>query len=153
MHAGGLGWHNTYGTGKGKDTITSGLEGAWTPTPIQWDNSFFETLFGFDWELTESPAGAKQWKPKDGAASDLVPDAHQANVRHAPMMATTDLALRMDPIYEPISRRFMENPDQLGDAFARAWYKLLHRDMGPAIALPGAVGSRSATVARPSPGR
>ena len=131
VEAGGLGWHNTYGTGKGKDTITSGLEGAWTPTPIQWDNSFFETLFGFEWELSESPAGAKQWKPKDGAGSDLVPDAHQPNVRHAPMMATTDLALRMDPTYEAISRRFMENPDQLGDAFARAWYKLLHRDMGP----------------------
>jgi catalase-peroxidase len=131
VHAGGLGWHNTYGTGKGKDTITSGLEGAWTPTPIQWDNSYFETLFGFEWELSESPAGAKQWKPKDGAGSDLVPDAHQADVRHAPMMATTDLALRMDPTYEAISRRFMENPDQLGDAFARAWYKLLHRDMGP----------------------
>ncbi len=131
VEAGGLGWHNTYGTGKGRDTITSGLEGAWTPTPIQWDNSFFETLFGFEWELSESPAGAKQWKPKDGAGSDLVPDAHQAGVRHAPMMATTDLALRMDPTYEAISRRFMENPDQLGDAFARAWYKLLHRDMGP----------------------
>jgi catalase-peroxidase len=131
VEAGGLGWHNTYGTGKGKDTITSGLEGAWTPTPIRWDNSFFETLFGFEWELSESPAGAKQWKPKDGAGSDLVPDAHQPNVRHAPMMATTDLALRVDPTYEAISRRFMESPDQLGDAFARAWYKLLHRDMGP----------------------
>ena len=131
VHASGLGWHNTYGTGKGKDTITSGLEGAWTPTPIQWDNSFFETLFGFEWELSESPAGAKQWKPKGGDAADLVPDAHDATVRHAPMMATTDLALRMDPIYEPISRRFMENPDQLADAFAKAWYKLLHRDMGP----------------------
>jgi len=131
VQAGGLGWHNTYGTGKGKDTITSGLEGAWTPTPIQWDNSFFETLFGFDWELSESPAGAKQWRPKGGQGTDLVPDAHIATVRHAPMMATTDLALRMDPIYEPISRRFMENPDQLADAFAKAWYKLLHRDMGP----------------------
>ena len=131
VHAGGLGWRNTYGSGKGGDTITSGLEGAWTPTPIQWDNSFFETLFGFEWELTESPAGAKQWKPKDGAGADLVPDAHDSTVRHAPMMATTDLALRMDPTYEAISRRFMENPDQLADAFAKAWYKLLHRDMGP----------------------
>jgi len=127
----GLGWKNTHGTGRGKDTITSGLEGAWTPSPITWDNSFFETLFGYEWELTESPAGAKQWKPKGGAAADAVPDAHDASVRHAPMMATTDLALRFDPIYEPISRRFLEHPDELADAFARAWYKLLHRDMGP----------------------
>jgi catalase-peroxidase len=127
----GLGWRSTFGSGKGKDTITSGLEGAWTPTPITWDNSFFETLFGYEWELTESPAGAKQWKPKGGAAADAVPDAHDPSVRHAPMMATTDLALRVDPIYEPISRRFMEHPDQLAEAFAKAWYKLLHRDMGP----------------------
>jgi len=127
----GLGWKNTFGRGKGRDTITSGLEGAWTPTPTRWDNSFFETLFGYEWELAESPAGAKQWKPKDGAASDAVPDAHDPSVRHAPMMATTDLALRVDPVYEPISRRFKENPDELADAFARAWYKLLHRDMGP----------------------
>jgi catalase-peroxidase len=127
----GLGWKNTFGGGKGKDAITSGLEGAWTPTPITWDNSFFETLFGYEWELTESPAGAKQWKPKDGAGADAVPDAHDPSVRHAPMMATTDLALRADPIYEQISRRFLENPDQLADAFAKAWYKLLHRDMGP----------------------
>jgi len=127
----GLGWKNTHGTGRGKDTITSGLEGAWTPSPITWDNSFFETLFGYEWELTESPAGAKQWKPKGGAAADAVPDAHDASVRHAPMMATTDLALRFDPIYEPISRRFLEHPEELADAFARAWYKLLHRDMGP----------------------
>ncbi len=127
----GLGWISAHGTGKGKDTITSGLEGAWTPTPITWDNSYFETLFGYEWELAESPAGAKQWRPKDGAAADAVPDAHDPAVRHAPMMATTDLALRVDPAYEKISRRFMENPDQLADAFARAWYKLLHRDMGP----------------------
>jgi catalase-peroxidase len=127
----GLGWKSSYGSGKGKDTITAGLEGAWTPTPITWDNSFFETLFGYEWELTESPAGAKQWKPKDGAGADAVPDAHDPSVRHAPMMATTDLALRYDPIYEPISRRFKENPDQLAEAFAKAWYKLLHRDMGP----------------------
>ncbi len=127
----GLGWISAHGTGKGKDTITSGLEGAWTPTPITWDNSYFETLFGYEWELAESPAGAKQWRPKDGAGADTVPDAHDPDVRHAPMMATTDLALRVDPTYEKISRRFMENPDQLADAFARAWYKLLHRDMGP----------------------
>ncbi len=127
----GLGWKSTHGSGKGKDTITSGLEGAWTPTPITWDNSFFETLFGHEWELAESPAGAKQWRPKGGASADAVPDAHDPSVRHAPMMATTDLALREDPAYEQISRRFMENPDQLADAFARAWYKLLHRDMGP----------------------
>ncbi len=127
----GIGWKNSSGSGKGKDAITSGLEGAWTPTPITWDNSYFETLFGYEWELTESPAGAKQWKPKDGAGADAVPDAHDPSVRHAPMMATTDLALRVDPVYEPICRRFMENPDELADAFAKAWYKLLHRDMGP----------------------
>ncbi|HEY0637059.1 MAG TPA: catalase/peroxidase HPI [Pseudonocardiaceae bacterium] len=127
----GLGWKNAHGSGKAGDTITSGLEGAWTPTPTTWDNSFFETLFGYEWELTKSPAGANQWKPKDGAGAGAVPDAHDPDKRHAPMMATTDLALRMDPIYEPISRRFLENPDQLADAFARAWYKLLHRDMGP----------------------
>src|SRR5256886_12733489 len=132
----GLGWKNTFGSGRGKDSITSGLEGAWTPTPITWDNSFFQTLFGYEWELAASPARAKQWKPKDGAAADAVPDAHEPSVRHAPMMATTDLALRVDPIYEPISRRFKENPDQLADAFARAWYKLLHPDMGPASRSP-----------------
>ncbi len=127
----GLGWISSFGSGKGADTITSGLEGAWTPTPITWDNSYLETLFGYEWELTKSPAGAKQWKPKDGAGADAVPDAHDASVRHAPMMLTTDLALRVDPVYEPISRRFLENPEQLADAFAKAWYKLLHRDMGP----------------------
>jgi catalase-peroxidase len=131
VHAQGLGWASSFGSGKAGDTITSGLEGAWTPTPITWDNSFFETLFGFEWELTESPAGAKQWKPKDGAGADLVPDAHDPARRHAPMMATTDLALRLDPIYEPICRRFMEHPDEFAEAFAKAWYKLLHRDMGP----------------------
>ncbi|PZG18129.1 catalase/peroxidase HPI [Micromonospora craterilacus] len=131
VEAGGLGWRNTFGSGMGRDTITSGLEGAWTPTPITWDNSFFETLFGYEWELSESPAGAKQWRPKDGAGADTVPDAHDPAVRHAPMMATTDLALRADPTYEQISRRFFENPDQLAEAFAKAWYKLLHRDMGP----------------------
>jgi catalase-peroxidase len=127
----GFGWMSSFGDGKGVHTISSGLEGAWTPTPITWDNSFFDTLFGYEWELTKSPAGANQWKPKDGAASDAVPDAHDPNKRHAPMMATTDLALRFDPIYEPISRRFHENPDEFADAFAKAWYKLTHRDMGP----------------------
>jgi catalase-peroxidase len=127
----GLGWRNAHGTGKGADTITSGLEGAWTPTPITWDSSYFETLFGFEWELTTSPAGAKQWRPKDGAGANAVPDAHRPGVQHAPMMATTDLALRMDPVYEPISRRFLANPEALEEAFAKAWYKLLHRDMGP----------------------
>ena len=127
----GLGWKNTFGTGKGDDTITSGLEGAWTPRPTKWDNSFFENLFGYEWELTTSPAGAHQWRPTDPAADDTVPDAHDPSKRHAPMMLTTDLALRFDPIYEPISRRFFENPDEFADAFARAWFKLTHRDMGP----------------------
>jgi catalase-peroxidase len=131
VHNMGIGWRSSFGTGKGKDTITSGLEGAWTPTPTQWDNSFFETLFAFEWELTHSPAGAQQWKPKDGAGADLVPDAHEPGVRHAPMMATTDLALLADPAYREISERFRDNPDQFADAFAKAWYKLLHRDMGP----------------------
>ncbi|MEY2406172.1 MAG: catalase-peroxidase [Acidimicrobiaceae bacterium] len=127
----GLGWKNEFGTGKGKDTITSGLEGAWTATPTQWDNSFFETLFAYEWELTTSPAGAKTWKPKDPAAAGLVPDAHDPSVRHFPMMATTDLALITDPSYKEISKRFHENPEQFATAFAKAWYKLLHRDMGP----------------------
>jgi catalase-peroxidase len=131
IHSMGLGWHNSYGSGKGRDTITSGLEGAWTPTPIQWDSSFFDTLFGYEWELAESPAGAKQWKPRGDAGAGTVPDAHDPSVRHAPMMATTDISLRVDPIYEKISRRFHQNPDEFADAFARAWYKLLHRDMGP----------------------
>ncbi|GAA1580820.1 catalase/peroxidase HPI [Actinomadura kijaniata] len=127
----GLGWTSTYGTGKGGDAITSGLEGIWTPTPIAWDNSFFETLFAYEWELTKSPAGAHQWKPKDGAGNGLVPDPHDPSKRHAPTMLTTDLSLRFDPIYEQISRRFLENPDEFADAFARAWFKLTHRDMGP----------------------
>ena len=127
----GTGWKNAHGTGVGGDTTTSGIEGAWTPTPTQWDNSYFDMLFGYEWELTHSPAGAQQWKPTDPAAADLVPDAHDANVRHAPMMTTADMAMRYDPIYEPISRRFHENPDQFADAFARAWFKLTHRDMGP----------------------
>lgn len=126
-----MGWNNSFGTGKGADTITSGLEGAWTTTPTQWSNNFFENLFGYEWELTKSPAGAHQWKPKDGAGADAMPDAHDPNKRHAPFMLTTDLSLRMDPEYEKISRRFYENPDEFADAFARAWYKLTHRDMGP----------------------
>ncbi len=127
----GLGWKSEYGSGKADDTITSGLEGAWTPTPTTWDNSYFETLFGFDWDLVKSPAGAWQWTPTDPAARELVPDAHDESKRHAPMMLTTDLALRMDPIYGPISRRFLEHPEELAEAFAKAWFKLLHRDMGP----------------------
>ena len=127
----GLGWKNRFGSGKGVHTITSGLEGAWTPNPIQWDNGYFETLFGYEWELTKSPAGAHQWKPKGDAGAGTVPDAHDPNKRHAPMMSTADMAMRMDPVYEKISRRFMANPQQLADAFARAWFKLTHRDMGP----------------------
>ncbi len=127
----GLGWKNTFGTGNGDDTITSGLEGAWTTTPTRWSNNYFENLFGFEWELTKSPAGAQQWTPKNGAGAGLVPDAHDPAKRHAPFMLTTDLALRVDPAYEKISRRFFENPDQFADAFARAWFKLTHRDMGP----------------------
>jgi catalase-peroxidase len=127
----GLGWKNSFGTGKGSDTITSGLEGAWTNHPTQWDNGFLDNLFKYDWELTKSPAGAWQWKPKNPEANGTVPDAHDPSKRHAPTMLTTDLALTMDPIYAPIAKRFHENPDQLADAFARAWYKLLHRDMGP----------------------
>jgi catalase-peroxidase len=127
----GLGWKNTFGSGSGINTISSGLEGAWTPNPAKWDNGYFDTLFGHEWELTKSPAGAHQWTPKNGAATGTVPDAHDPSKRHAPMMLTTDLALRMDPIYAPISKRFHEHPDQLADAFARAWYKLTHRDMGP----------------------
>jgi catalase-peroxidase len=128
----GLGWKSTFGTGKGDDTITSGLEVIWTPNPTQWDNGFFANLFGYEWELTTSPAGAHQWRPTDRAADDTVPDAHDPSKRHAPMMLTTDLSLKFDPAYEPISRRFYENPDELADAFARAWFKLTHRDMGPA---------------------
>jgi catalase-peroxidase len=127
----GLGWKSTFGTGKGADTITSGLEVTWTTTPTKWSNNYLENLFGFDWELTKSPAGAHQWKPKNGAGAGTIPDAFDPSKRRDPTMLTSDLALRFDPIYEPISRRFLANPDQLADAFARAWYKLLHRDMGP----------------------
>ncbi len=127
----GLGWKNSFGSGKGVDTLTSGLEGAWSNEPTKWDNGFFDNLFGYEYELTTSPAGAKQWTPTDPAARETVPDAHDPSKRHTPMMLTTDLALKLDPIYAPISKRFHENPDQFADAFARAWFKLLHRDMGP----------------------
>jgi catalase-peroxidase len=127
----GLGWKSSFASGVGVDTISSGIEGAWTPTPTKWDNSYFDTLFGHEWELTKSPAGAHQWIPKNGAAAQAVPDAHDPTRRHAPIMTTADLALRMDPIYEPISRRFHQNPKEFADAFARAWFKLTHRDMGP----------------------
>jgi catalase-peroxidase len=127
----GLGWKNTYGGGNGAHTITSGLEGAWTTDPVKWDNNYLESLFGYEWELVKSPAGANQWAPKDASAAGTVPDAHDPSKRHAPMMFTTDLALRMDPIYGPIAKRFLDNPQEFADAFAKAWYKLTHRDMGP----------------------
>ncbi|MET9693664.1 catalase/peroxidase HPI [Streptomyces sp. NPDC006514] len=127
----GIGWKNTYGTGSGADALTSGLEGAWTTEPTKWDNGYLDNLFRYEWELTTSPAGAQQWTPKDPAAQGTVPDAHDPSKRHAPMMLTTDLALRMDPVYAPIAKDFHENPDRLADAFGKAWYKLLHRDMGP----------------------
>ncbi len=127
----GLGWKTSYGTGKGADSVTSGIEGAWTTNPVKWDNNFLENLHGYEWEQVTSPAGAAQWTPKHGAGVDTVPDAHDPSKKHAPMMLTTDLSLRLDPVYAPIAKRFMENPDELADAFARAWYKLTHRDMGP----------------------
>jgi len=131
VEAQGLGWKNTFGSGKGVDTITSGLEGAWTNEPTKWDNGYLDNLFAYDWELTTSPAGAKQWTPKDPSAQGTVPDAHDPSKRHAPMMLTSDLAMKLDPIYAPIAKRFHENPDQLAEAFAKAWFKLTHRDMGP----------------------
>ncbi len=131
IEAQGLGWHNSEGNGNGVHTLTSGLEGAWTKEPTKWDNGFLENLYGYEWELTESPAGAKQWKPANGEAADAVPDAHDPSKRHAPMMLTSDLALKVDPIYAEITKRFHENPELLDEAFAKAWYKLLHRDMGP----------------------
>ncbi len=137
IHQMGLGWKNANGSGLGYDAVTSGIEGAWTPTPITWDNSFFETLFGYEWELTKSPAGAHQWKPVGSSGDGVVPDAHDPNKKHPPMMTTADMALRMDPEFEAISRRFKDNPDEFADAFARAWYKLLHRDMGPAARFLG----------------
>jgi len=127
----GFGWKNSFGSGKAGDAITSGLEGAWTTNPVKWDNNFFDNLFGYEWELVQSPAGASQWTPSDAEAQGTVPDAHDSSKQHAPMMFTTDLALKMDPIYAPISKRFHENPDEFADAFARAWYKMTHRDMGP----------------------
>ncbi len=127
----GFGWKNSFGSGKGRDAITSGIEVTWTATPTRWGNDFFENLFAYEWELTASPAGAHQWQPKDGASANTVPDPEDGSLSRPPTMLTTDLALRFDPVYEPISRRFHENPDQFADAFARAWYKLTHRDMGP----------------------
>jgi catalase-peroxidase len=135
----GLGWRNSFGSGSGGDTITSGLEGAWTTNPVKWDNNYFDNLFGYDWELTKSPAGASQWTPKDESAQGSVPDAHDSSKQHAPMMFTTDIALKMDPIYAPISKRFHENPEEFADAFAKAWYKLTHRDMGPVSRCLGAL--------------
>jgi catalase-peroxidase len=139
IEAQGLGWANTFGTGRGAHTITSGLEGAWKPNPTTWDNGYFETLFGYEWVLTKSPAGAHQWRPKDGAGADTVVDAHDPTKRHAPMMSTADLALRVDPAYEAISRRFLADPDAFARAFARAWFKLTHRDMGPRSRYLGAL--------------
>ncbi len=127
----GFGWISSYGSGKAEDAITSGIEGAWTTNPTKWDMGYFDNLFGYEWELTKSPAGANQWVPKDSVATDTVPDAHDSSKRHAPIMTTADMAMKMDPAYEPISRRFHENPDEFADAFARAWFKLIHRDMGP----------------------
>jgi catalase-peroxidase len=135
----GLGWRNSFGSGSGGDTISSGLEGAWTTDPVKWDNNYFENLFGYEWELTKSPAGASQWTPKDESAQGSVPDAHDSSKQHAPMMFTTDIALKMDPIYAPISKRFHENPEAFADAFAKAWYKLTHRDMGPVSRCLGAL--------------
>ena len=139
IEAQGFGWTNSFGSGNGAHTITNGIEGAWTPTPTQWDNSYFDTLFGHEWELTKSPAGAQQWRPTNPAAATLVPDAHDPGKRHAPMMTTADLALRMDPVYLPIAKQFHDNPDQLADAYARAWFKLTHRDMGPRTRYLGAL--------------
>ena len=129
----GMGWKSSFQTGIGSDAITSGIEGAWTANPVKWDNGYFDVLFGYEWECVKSPAGAFQWVPQDGAGSDLVPDAHDPSKRHAPIMTTADMAMRMDPIYEPISRRFHANPDEFADAFARAWFKMTHRDMGPRV--------------------
>ena len=144
----GCGWRNTFGSGKGADTITSGLEGAWTNEPTKWDNGFLDNLYKYDWQLTTSPAGAKQWAPSNSEAQGTVPDAHDPSKRHAPMMLTTDLALKTDPSYAAITKRFHENPDQFADAFAKAWYKLLHRDMGPRLALSRPVGSGAADSGR-----
>jgi catalase-peroxidase len=142
----GLGWKNSFGSGKGAHAITSGIEGAWTPNPTKWDNGYFETLFGYDWVLTKSPAGAYQWTPKQTSAADTVPDAHDATKRHAPMMTTADMAMRMDPAYEKISRRFMAQPAEFADAFAKAWYKLTHRDMGPVARYLGPLVPKTALI-------
>jgi catalase-peroxidase len=142
----GLGWKNTYGSGKAGDTITSGLEGAWTTEPAKWDNNYFDNLFGYEWELGQSPAGAAQWSPKETSAQNTVPDAHDPSKKHAPMMFTTDLALKEDPIYGPISKRFHENPEEFADAFAKAWYKLTHRDMGPISRCLGALVPKEAQL-------
>ena len=142
----GLGWKNSFGTGNGGDTITSGLEGAWTPNPVRWDNGYFETRFGYEWELTKSPAGAHQWKPKGDAGAGTVPDAHDPSKRHAPFMLTSDIALRVDPAYEKISRHFLANPDAFADAFARAWFKLTHRDMGPVARYLGPLVPREVLI-------
>ena len=143
----GLGWVNSHGSGVGVDAVTSGLEGAWTNDPVKWDNGYLDNLFGYEWEVTTSPAGAQQWTPTDAAAQGTVPDAHDASKRHAPIMLTTDLALKLDPIYAPIAKRFHEDLDLLADAFGKAWYKLLHRDMGPSRATSGR-GSRSRSCGR-----
>ncbi len=150
----GLGWKSSFGTGKGGDAITSGLEVIWTNTPTKWSNNFFRLLFSYEWELTKSPAGVHQWQPKGGAGAGLVPDAHDPSKRHPPTMLTTDLSLRFDPAYEKIARRFLEHPDQFRDAFARAWFKLTHRDMGPRTAIWGRKSLRKSssgkTPSRPS---
>src|SRR5664279_4103914 len=138
-----LGWKNTFGSGRGVHTISSGLEGAWTTTPTKWSSNYLDNLYGFEWELTKSPAGAHQWTPKNGAGAGTVPDAHDPAQRHAPFMLTTDLALKMDPNYAPISKRFHENPQQFADAFAKAWYKLTHRDM-TSLPLPRPARSQGA---------
>src|SRR4029450_9356565 len=133
----GFGWKNTFGSGKGGDTITSGLEGAWTSNPVKWDNGYFENLFGYEWQLVKGPGGANQWAPKEAKAQGTVPDAHDPKKKHAPMMFTTDLSLKMDPIYAPIANLSHKTPDELAKAFAKAWYKLTHRDMGPVPRLLG----------------
>src|SRR5216683_3865989 len=144
----GFGWKNSYGSGKGADAFTSGLEGAWTTNPIKWDNNFFENLFRYEWELVKSPAGKYQWTPKNGSAAGTVPDAHDPSKRHTPTMLTTDLSLRVDPLYAPISKRFLEKPQEFADAFAKAWYKLTHRDMGPRSRYLGSLVPRSPSCSK-----
>ena len=146
IEAQGFGWGNSHGSGKAGDAITSGLEGAWTENPTKWDNNFLENLHGYDWELTKSPAGKSQFTPANAAQVAVVPDAHDPAKKHAPFMLTTDLSMRMDPAYAPISKRSLDNPADLEDAFAKAWYKLLHRDMGPRSRYPGTAAPRRAAV-------